>query len=475
MEQDEGQSTRSLQDLPPEMLLKIASFLESSEDLVSFSHACGATFRVLSQAPTVWSKLLEKLGYRCDHQTVDDPTGSRAKEDFFLQMRWDRVFQHSSFKNVTLHLHSTWNLGLKPVLHFYDDLAIGIFQTGPDEHLITLFDEAGYRSTLQIRYGCKNLEFIAASKTHAVVRAGQSPYVPELFAVNLQDSRIVWTRNSSNNFHVGNNKVYLFEGWNILVLSLETGDLLHTGESSPYPVYNYEDLEISHHKVGDHLKWIPFWIQAGWESDSNYRLNLLNTDSHEIVKLEREDPFPDPHFIIDYFLIDPNVPCRGVWSTIVDQLPDCPPIMCTNRAVCRHVQNRLCSAVIHCNRQVPDFCQLFQLFQGTFLLSCVGLNAMPPGRVLQAFNGDVMVTAFFDPSLVLVLRRLRRKPHPTQILKFEEHQGSSIIAMRLAGFTLLLLLKNVQREPVFIMIVLNRGEVEDICGCPEPNCVKSKN
>lgn len=54
-------SKTTLDCLPPEIIVKIAGYLNDANELLAFNHVSGYVFRALSQAESIWKQQLESF------------------------------------------------------------------------------------------------------------------------------------------------------------------------------------------------------------------------------------------------------------------------------------------------------------------------------------------------------------------------------------------------------------------------------
>ena len=461
MSKDRKPSRSSLQDLPPEILLLIASFLECDKDLLSFSHVCKATYRVLSQETSLWSNI------------------------FMQQKRWDETFQLKSCKATSLSLPP----GMKSCLqcfHLYDDLAIWIFQQTVENFHIALLDEDGTSTLRTIQYVSFLVpSFVAASKTHAVARFVRSKqlYRSEFYLVafDLKHFTVAWERQDYRRslFHVGNNKVYLIDDREILVLSMESGVVLHKVGPHPELAFFRPSLNpfVSYHKVDDHVKWIPFWHK---DPDPNAVVfKIFDTDTLQcklIATAKESEPMPvvilnNYSVLLNLFNIQENTRFTN-GDIFIIKLPCCKLVKYTRVNPPKHIFHRLCNTAITINRDswkqakwnsdddtrlVPTYLEARHFLRSSALNHCRGRKF--PDTVKHVLCGNLLISAFCDPILHVALRQSYFGK--SKIVKLEKYQCCRIDTMKVTGLNLLLLLEDLEHEMFFLNLDFGQPDEEE--------------
>ena len=108
---DRGDSddSRRIEDLPEEVLLKIASYL-SAADLLSFSHTCSKFFKWISTAEFLWHRKLTaenlttdspRLLKKAEGLEASFPVGCLSKRIYLMRQRIRQNVRSGNFPKVS--------------------------------------------------------------------------------------------------------------------------------------------------------------------------------------------------------------------------------------------------------------------------------------------------------------------------------------------------------------------------------------
>ena len=461
MEAEQSSAKRSLQDLPPEVLLKIASFVESSGDLVSFSHVCSATFRAFSQAQSIWSSQLKKTGYLREYppgplDEDSDFLSCESKKEFMFQMntqmRWSKIFELKGYKLTEFYAAPSWDY--PQVMHFYDDWAFWVSTETKDVNKIVVFDDNNILFYGE-KYFCSACPLhVDGNKTHAVISFKCVACV-KLVAVDLKRFHVLWTTRTSHGFqfYVGRNKVYVLDYDEFRVLSLDDGTVVRVVKIN-FPVrsagYQISSPVISYRKVEDDLKFIPFWT---WHMDlPGFFVYLLDTDTLEISNTG----ISDLHTLQMYYLASLFVVENLLYicdnfldvENIFYELPECLPRQFGADSDCEYIMRKVGRTTFPNARHDA----IIRVFYPEFQFWTYKGKSFPSTGCDVYSSGKVWISAFCYQGTLNIVLKQNRCEGKTKLIKFRKYRSQSIKAMKVTGCKLLLLLLDQQNVLHFLTL-----------------------
>lgn len=260
---------KSLNDLPEEIILKIAKDLSRDLDLIAFSHVNLRTFQIISKAFLLWKERLdaEDQNYcmKMKSEFGTQEWSCPEKEMFFRRSNSERnirkanfrilddryiddknlhLFSPKSYHSVDFYVHHSYNpdpmnIDWVDLSFLWVDLSKkgGPIQTGilskkmPDRHIYDRRDR-----TSRVFAATKSILIIEQNTEEQ----SSPPYPHSLFAIDISrpdNLHILWEHNSLSNVRckvcVANLKIYKSESSPdnssvISILSVKTGQTLST-------------------------------------------------------------------------------------------------------------------------------------------------------------------------------------------------------------------------------------------------------
>ena len=320
-----------MDELPPELLLKIANLLPG-RDLVALSGANRAMFQLLSHERRLWKKRLDEIkfpGYSNLSKASDALPNCPEKDEFIFQTRLRANWRNGDF-NLTeaITLPGRWYLGCQ-----YADFIVYFSRDQPMKnswHLMWLDDDTGTIASGKIclpkTAGANNAnlyvqEMAMSSKTTAIIRFATWPTLGQnrklIWAIDISRTnniRTLW-RNEINDpmlsMEVANNQVcVLVDGLTakVDIYSSGRGELVRSVNLAP---------------------WDPSWFLRGFVRNrlrtvgQEYRMlpiraQQLNGQTLFVLDL-KEGRFPDTVETFQnrvFMWVGPNLFAGRVSSTI---------------------------------------------------------------------------------------------------------------------------------------------------------------